>query len=137
MVRRWAHSLTATIKRAYDEDGVPPAVLSTLTDSTTQKNVADSSAFVFDLFGTFIGSLEAALGYEPSHTPGRMHGIRDAGVYEHRLDALNFTLSHDDGLRTRDLHDATWCSSAYRVVARRRPRFTSACIIRSRPRTIR
>ena len=101
-----ARSAAATITRAYDEDGVPPLVFSTLTDTATQKIVANSSAFVFDLFGTFIESLEAALGYESSHTPGRMHGIRDAGVYEQRLDALNFTLSHDDGLRTRDLHDA-------------------------------
>lgn len=38
-----------------------------------------------------------------SHTAGRMHGIGNVGEYEQRLNALNFTLSHDDGLSTRDI----------------------------------
>jgi regulator of PEP synthase PpsR (kinase-PPPase family) len=32
-----------------------------------------------------------------------MHGIGNVGEYERRLSALNFTLSHDDGLSTRDI----------------------------------
>lgn len=101
-----AQNAAELIRRARDEDGVPPLVFSTLTDPATQYIIASSNEHVFDLFGTFIEPLEDALGQESSHTAGRMHGIRDVTVYERRLRALNFTLSHDDGLSPRDLHEA-------------------------------
>lgn len=94
------------IRAAKSDDGVPPLVFSTLTDPATQYIIASSNEHVFDLFGTFIEPLEDALGCESSHTAGRMHGMGDTRVYERRLTAVNFTLSHDDGLSTRDLNDA-------------------------------
>ena len=84
-------------------DELPPLVFSTLTDTAVAKIIADSAPFVFDLFGTFLEPLEAALGFQSSHAAGRMHGIRDANSYERRVQALNFTLNHDDGLSPRDL----------------------------------
>jgi regulator of PEP synthase PpsR (kinase-PPPase family) len=101
-----ARSAAHTIERAGAEDELPPLVFSTLTDTNVQKIIAASSPYVFDLFGTFIGPLEAALGRPSSHTAGRMHGIGDAHAYERRVQALNFTLGHDDGLSPRDLHAA-------------------------------
>lgn len=101
-----ARSAAATIAKAIGEDEVPPLVFSTLTDDVTQKIIADSSEFVFDLFGTFIVPLEQALGCESSHTAGRMHGIGDTNAYERRVQALNFTLNHDDGLSPRSLNEA-------------------------------
>ncbi|MSR14362.1 MAG: kinase/pyrophosphorylase [Gammaproteobacteria bacterium] len=101
-----AYSAAETIRAATREDGLPPLVFSTLTDPATQYIIASSGEHVFDLFGTFIEPLEGALGRESSHTAGRMHGIGDILAYERRLTALNFTLSHDDGLGTRDLHEA-------------------------------
>lgn len=101
-----AESAVATITKASAADSEPPLVFSTLTDPTTQKIIATSSPYVFDLFGTFIEPLEDALGCQSSHTAGRMHGIGDTNVYEHRVQALNFTLGHDDGLGPRDLNKA-------------------------------
>jgi regulator of PEP synthase PpsR (kinase-PPPase family) len=37
---------------------------------------------------------------------GRMHGIRDSSSYEQRIQALNFTLDHDDGQRLTGLETA-------------------------------
>ncbi len=101
-----AQSAVATINKAAATSDGPPLVFSTLTDPAVQKIIAASSPCVFDLFGTFIEPLEAALKCESSHTAGRMHGIGDASVYENRVHALNFTLGHDDGLSPRDLNDA-------------------------------
>ena len=98
-----AEKAAATIRGALERDGVAPLVFSTLTDPATQYIVSSCNDYVFDLFGTFIEPLEDALGMESSHTAGRMHGIGNAGEYEQRLNALNFTLSHDDGLHTRDI----------------------------------
>ena len=101
-----AHAAVATIQRAAEEDQLAPLVFSTLTDLIVQKIVATSSPHFFDLFGTFIAPLESALGCQSSHTAGRMHGVFDAGAYDKRMQALNFTLSHDDGLSPRDLKEA-------------------------------
>ena len=98
-----AEKAAATIRGSRELDGVAPLVFSTLTDPATQFIISSSSDYVFDLFGTFIEPLEDALGMESSHTAGRMHGIGNVGAYEHRLSALNFTLSHDDGLSPRDI----------------------------------
>jgi [pyruvate, water dikinase]-phosphate phosphotransferase / [pyruvate, water dikinase] kinase len=101
-----AQSAVATITKAANESDAPPLVFSTLTDPDVQHIIATSSPYVFDLFGTFIEPLEAALDRESSHTAGRMHGIGDANVYERRVHALNFTLGHDDGLSPRSLNEA-------------------------------
>ena len=101
-----AQSAVDIIRAAREEDGQPPLVFSTLTDPATQYIIAQSNEHVFDLFGTFIEPLEAALGRESSHTAGRMHGMGDTTAYERRLSALNFTLAHDDGLSTRTLSEA-------------------------------
>jgi hypothetical protein len=94
------------IRQATESDPLPPLVFSTLTDNDIQHIIANSTRYVFDLFGTFIGPLESALAMESSHTAGRMHGIVDATLYERRLSALNFTLGHDDGVKTKDFAEA-------------------------------
>lgn len=101
-----AEKAAAAIRGAFEKDGVAPLVFSTLTDPATQFVISSCNDYVFDLFGTFIEPLEDALGTESSHTAGRMHGMGDVGEYERRLNALNFTLGHDDGLSTRDISDS-------------------------------
>jgi len=101
-----AEAALAAVRRAAGESAEPPLVFSTLTDPAAQRIIAASSPYVFDLFGTFIEPLEAALGCASSHTAGRMHGIGDVHTYERRVQALNFTLGHDDGLAPQDIADA-------------------------------
>jgi hypothetical protein len=95
-----------TIAAAARGDGAPPLVFSTLTDPESQAIIATAAGHVFDLFGTYIEPLERALGVASSHTAGKMHGMANAQVYQRRVDALNFTLDHDDGLRPRDVEQA-------------------------------
>ena len=87
-------------------DGEEPIVFSTLTDPEILSIIATSSPNVFDLFGTFVGPLEAALESSSSRSAGKMHGISDTNAYETRLNALNFTLNHDDGLSPSSFHEA-------------------------------
>ncbi len=101
-----ARAAANRIAASRAEHGVPPLVFSTLTDPEAQTIIAASGGKVFDLFGTFIGSLERALKTPSSHMAGRMHGIRDPGSYERRMHALNFTLDHDDGVRVQDIGTA-------------------------------
>jgi hypothetical protein len=98
-----AQDIVRQVDQAAEEDALPPLVFSTLTDPNLAKIISASRGFVFELFGTFIGPLEEALHVRSSHMAGQMHGIRDAGTYDQRIQALNFTLDHDDGQRITGL----------------------------------
>ena len=54
----------------------------------------------------FISPLERELGVHASHAIGRSHSVSDLVNYYHRIEAVNYALSHDDGLSKRDLADA-------------------------------
>ena len=101
-----ARLAAAQIAAASEADGVQPIVFSTLTDPEIRAIIRGTATFDLDLFGTFIEPLETALEQDSTHSIGRMHGIVDVHAYERRLSALNYTLSHDDGLRIKDLSDA-------------------------------
>lgn len=101
-----ARAVAHRLREVAVSDGVEPIVFSTLTDPDVQAAIAASTPHLFDLFDTFIGPLEAALGLRSSRSAGRLRGMVDAGRYQGRMDALNYTLDHDDGVRLRDLERA-------------------------------
>ena len=70
---------------------------------------ADVSAVVaakalFRLFRGLHPPME--LGVPASHTVGRSHSAIDFVNYHHRIEAVNYSLAHDDGVSTRDLADS-------------------------------
>ena len=95
------------VNEASVRDGRPPIVFSSVVDeaasATIQRGV---QALTLDLFQIFIAPLEAELGAKSSHTAGRSHGIANSADYFARMDAINFTQTHDDGAATRDLGKA-------------------------------
>jgi len=50
--------------------------------------------------------LEAELGVKSTHTIGRTHGSIDTNDYKQRIEAINYTLSHDDGVTNQGLEQA-------------------------------
>ncbi|GAB4169213.1 MAG: pyruvate, water dikinase regulatory protein [Wenzhouxiangellaceae bacterium] len=93
------------IARARDADGCPPLVFSTIVHPAVRQVLAGAPAEVFDLFGTFLPRLEQIVGQPVAMVVGKTHGIGDAHVYEDRIEATNYALSHDDGISKR-LEDA-------------------------------
>jgi regulator of PEP synthase PpsR (kinase-PPPase family) len=88
--------------KASAEAGERPLVFSTLTESTARDRLKDSGAFVLGLFDHFVNELAEELESQPSSDVGAFHGIRDLAKYQHRLDAVDFTLATDDGLVTKN-----------------------------------
>lgn len=88
-------------------DGVRPIVFSTLVNPETVKELHKADALFIDLFAQFIGPLETELGTRSTHTVGRFHGIAESSDYKARIEAINFAMSHDDGVSTDgELSDA-------------------------------
>lgn len=94
------------IREARQRDDARPLVFSTLVQADIVAALHDAEAHFVDLFGTFIGPLESELGTRSTHTVGRFHGIAESEDYKMRIEAINFTLAHDDGISDANLEEA-------------------------------
>ena len=96
------------IAQSAATDDNPPLVFSSLVDEEHRlmlRNAAAGGLF-FDYFEIFLPLLRDALQQDVHAAKGLSHGIRNAGAYEHRIDAVNFTLGTDDGLQLKSLGQA-------------------------------
>ncbi len=101
-----AEEVAADIRRQAMQDGFPPIIFSTVVDAQLRRIINIPEAMLLDFFETFIGPLERELGQESSHSVGRSHGIQNFQEYMNRIEAVDFTMAHDDGVMPRDLHEA-------------------------------
>ncbi|MEQ4617443.1 MAG: pyruvate, water dikinase regulatory protein [Corticimicrobacter sp.] len=101
-----AAEVAERIDRYTQERGQPPIVFSTLVDQQILARVRQSSGIFLDLFGTFVAPIEEALGVKSSHSVGRTHMGVTSEQYRNRIEAINFTLGHDDGQFVRELSQA-------------------------------
>jgi regulator of PEP synthase PpsR (kinase-PPPase family) len=88
------------------DDGMRPIVISTLAKTEIAQVIGQAKALFLDCFEIFISPLERELGLRASHAIGRTHNVSDFVNYHHRIESVNYTLSHDDGVTHRDLADA-------------------------------
>jgi len=101
-----ARDVVAQINSQGATDGVRPLVISTLARTEIAQIIGQSNALFLDCFEIFISPLERELGVRASHAIGRTHNVTDFVNYHHRIESVNYTLSHDDGVTNRDLNDA-------------------------------
>jgi len=95
------------VNESADRTGKRPIVISSVVDEAMSEIIRrDARALTLDFFGVFIQPLEAELGTKSSHAAGKSHGIADSHEYFARMEAINFTQAHDDGVSTRDLGKA-------------------------------
>ncbi len=85
------------INRCNQDTGFQPLVFSTLVNPEMAELLKNANGFFLDLFGTFVKPLEETLGMKSSHSVGRSHGSGTSKKYRDRIEAINFSLSHDDG----------------------------------------
>lgn len=83
-----------------------PIVFTSLVNTDVRASLRRADALVLDFFETFIGPLEAELGQKSTHTMGRSHSATNQKEYQHRIEAVNFALAHDDGQSNRELAKA-------------------------------
>ena len=101
-----ASACLVRIRQARADDGQRPIVFMSLVDPEVASIVREVDALVLDMFDRFIVPLENELGERSTHTIGRFHGVADSLDYKNRIEAINFTLAHDDGITDSDLEKA-------------------------------
>jgi len=87
-------------------DGQRPIIFSTLVQAELSTIIRQCNGMHMDLFQTFVAPLEQELGVKSTHTIGRSHNIVDSEEYKSRIEAINFSLAHDDGQSHKNLADA-------------------------------
>lgn len=80
-------------------EGHRPIVFATFVQEDLRDLVATSDGLFLDFFGAFINPLEQELEMKSSHTTGRAHGMANSASYTRRIDAINFAMENDDGVR--------------------------------------
>lgn len=93
------------IQQYSDNNALRPLVFMTLVNPEIRACLKKTSACVFDLFDTFLSPLELELGIKASDTVGRAHAA-DTERYDHRIDAVNYALAYDDGIKIQGYEHA-------------------------------
>ena len=86
--------------------GEPPVVLSSITDDHLRAVIRSSGVLCLDVLETFIAPLEQAFGVAARHGVSPTHGVPESNDYEERIEAINFSLAHDDGVDGKHLAEA-------------------------------
>lgn len=99
-----AHQAVRQINHTAELEGRRPIVFTTLVNMEVLKVIQDNCrGKLLDMFGTFVNPLEDELGVKSNHRIGRFSDASKSKEYHDRIEAINFSLAHDDGQLNRDL----------------------------------
>ena len=103
-----AAAVLAEINEIAAREGRRPIVFVTLVDDAIREVLTGAACkgMVLDMFGTFVEPLEAEFGVKSNHRIGRFPDVSKSEEYHDRIDAINFSLAHDDGQSARNLAQA-------------------------------
>ncbi len=94
-----------SILHAAEKNGGRPVVIMSLGDMGLRNTLKQSNAYFIDLFNTFIDPLGIELDQKPLTGAGIAHSVMGS-QYNDRMEAINFTLNHDDGMTNSGLEEA-------------------------------
>ena len=103
-----AVSVLQEINQAAEHEGRRPIVFITLVNDEVRRVLTTTACkgLVLDMFRTFVEPLEAEFGVKSNHRIGRFSDAAKSEEYHGRIDAINFSLAHDDGQSARNLEQA-------------------------------
>ena len=102
-----AHQTVRQINHTAEVEGKKPIVFTTLVNMEVLKVIQEGcQGMLLDMFGTFVHPLEEELGIKSHHRVGRFSDVSKSKEYHDRIEAINFSLAHDDGQSNRDLEQS-------------------------------
>ncbi|MDR1074906.1 MAG: kinase/pyrophosphorylase [Xanthomonadaceae bacterium] len=93
-----ARDAVERIRETGERYGVRPIVVNSCVDQQLSSILAGSGALMLDVFAPFIEPLERELNAPRQARVGQAHGLVDFETYHRRINAMNFALTHDDGV---------------------------------------
>ena len=99
------HAVSDEINQSINEANQLPIVICTMGDADLIKIINQSKALVIDPFGDILPRLEKVLAAE-HHQPGESHRTVNPSIYESRIDAIDYAMQHDDGVKSQNYGEA-------------------------------
>lgn len=102
-----AHQAARQINHTAEVEGRRPLVFTTVVNAEVLSVFQHHSrGLLLDMFGTFVQPLEVELGLKSNHRVGRFSDASKSKAYHDRIEAINYSLAHDDGQSDKDLESA-------------------------------
>jgi regulator of PEP synthase PpsR (kinase-PPPase family) len=102
-----AHQAVRQINHTAMIEGKRPLVFTTVVNQTVLGVFrTQCQGMMLDMFDTFVQPLEVELGIKSNHRVGRFSDVSKSKEYNDRIEAINFSLAHDDGQSNTDLESS-------------------------------
>ncbi|NDY90546.1 posphoenolpyruvate synthetase regulatory kinase/phosphorylase PpsR [Ideonella livida] len=103
-----ADKVVSEINQTAEAEGLRPIVFITLAKDEVREILKDGrcKGMVMDMFAAFVEPLEHELGMKSNHRVGRFSDAAKSQEYNERIEAINFSLAHDDGQSAKNLEAA-------------------------------
>ena len=101
--KAWA--VVREIEATAEAEGLRPIAFITLVNVEVRDVLTGPAckALVLDMIRTFVEPLENEFGMTSNHRVGRFSDAAKSEEYNDRIEAINFSLAHDDGQSSRNL----------------------------------
>lgn len=100
-----ARDAVKIIQAAQDADGTRPILCMTIVSPAIRALFQATGGLCLDMFGSFVTPLSDELGLPANETIGMSRRVV-GNEYRNRIEAINFTLGHDDGITETGLSEA-------------------------------
>lgn len=101
-----AQSLVDEINQESSLHSYRPLVFATMPEASLNKVINEADCHYYEIFESFLDQIGHDLHTEPTRESGLSHGLVNEKNYDARIDALNFTLKHDDAMVLKTLGDS-------------------------------
>ncbi len=101
-----ARALVDEINNENESAKHMPLVFATMPEDDMNKVLHTAKCHYYDIFDNFLSTIGKDLHAEPTRESGLSHGLNNEKNYDERIDALNFTLKHDDAMVLKTLGQA-------------------------------
>ena len=101
-----AQQLVEEISLVSKKQGFKPLVFATMPETHINKILEAADCHYYEVFENFLDKIGHDLHTKPTRESGLSHGLVNEKTYDARIDALNYTLKHDDAMVLKTLGDA-------------------------------
>jgi regulator of PEP synthase PpsR (kinase-PPPase family) len=103
-----ADKVVSEINATAQFEGKRPIVFITLANESVRSILTSDrcKGMVMDMFAAFVEPLEREFGMKSNHRVGRFSDAAKSEEYNDRIEAINFSLAHDDGQSAKNLEAA-------------------------------
>ena len=101
-----AREVVERLDRVLDQSPRTPLVFTTAASDEVRQELRRTRCPIIDFFDLHMQPVEAVLGVRGVRLPARLHGVGDVQRYNSRMQAIEYTIEHDDGQSVRGLEKA-------------------------------